>query len=281
MNPSDPTNLINRSNPPSKVITMKKLLYFLIFFILFFPFNPINLFYLFNETNQIDQINETNQIDEIDQIDQTDQINQINQNAYAQNSKKQPGAGRVHPAPAISKRPNEIFSFGDEVLSFEVHEDYVIGKGDLLRVFVWRNDQLSDEVVVRPDGRISLPLLQDLQAAGLTVLQLKKEITRRFNEYINNPKVTVIVSQINSYKVSVLGRVVRPGVYPITGNTTFIEAISMAGGFTEWANKRKITVITHQGGKKKKIRVNYNKIISGKDPGQNIILKRGDTIIVP
>jgi polysaccharide export outer membrane protein len=198
---------------------------------------------LFN--HQIDQINQTNQIDRINLI-------------YAQEPKKQLEAG-----------PIQIF------------ESYVIGQGDLLEVFVWRNEQLSREVVVRPDGKISLPLIQDVQAEGLRVLQLKDQITRRFSEYLENPRVTVIVKEINSYKVSVLGRVVKPGVYPITGNTTLVEAISMAGGFTEWANKRKITVITNQGGKKKKIRINYNKIISGKDPNQNIILQRDDTIVVP
>jgi len=124
-------------------------------------------------------------------------------------------------------------------------------------------------------------LIQDVQAEGLTVLWLKNEITRRFSEYLEHPRVTVIVNQINSYRVSVLGRVVRPGVYPITGKTTLVEAISMAGGFTEWANKRKITVITTEGGEKTKIIVNYKKIVSGKDPNQNIVLKRGDTIIVP
>ena len=124
-------------------------------------------------------------------------------------------------------------------------------------------------------------MIQDVQAEGLTVLWLKNEITRRFSEYLEHPRVTVIVNQINSYRVSVLGRVVRPGVYPITGKTTLVEAISMAGGFTEWANKRKITVITTEGGEKTKIIVNYKKIVSGKDPNQNIVLKRGDTIIVP
>jgi len=165
--------------------------------------------------------------------------------------------------------------------SVQTPKNYIIGLGDMLEIFVWRNEQLSREVLVRPDGKISLPLIQDILAEGLTVPQLRQEITRRFDEHVNRPKVTIIVSQINSYKVNVLGRVMRPGVYPITGNTTLLEAISMAGGFSEWANKRKITVITHQGGKKKKIRVNYKKIASGKDPSQNIILKRGDTIIVP
>jgi len=165
--------------------------------------------------------------------------------------------------------------------SVQTPKNYVIGLGDVLEVFVWRNEQLSREIVVRPDGKISLPLIQDIQAEGLTVLQLKDEITRRFEEHINNPRVTIIVRQIISYKVNILGRVMRPGVYPITGSTTLLEVISMAGGFSEWANKKKITVITHQAAEEKKITVNYKKIASGEDPSQNIILKRGDTIIVP
>ena len=160
-------------------------------------------------------------------------------------------------------------------------EDYIIGQGDVLEVFVWRNEKLSRQVAVRPDGKISLPLIQDLQAAGFTAIQLKNQITRKLSEYIDNPRVSVIVGEIRSYRVSVLGRVRNPGVYPITGKTTLVEAISLAGGFSEWANKRKITVVTHQGKNKKKLTVNYKKIASGKDPSQNIVLKRGDIIIVP
>ena len=191
-------------------------------------------------------------------LNKLNQSNQFNQLVWAQESKQQLRTGPI-----------------------QIHESYVIGQGDALEVFVWRNEQLSRQVVVRPDGKISLPLLQDLHAEGLTVIQLRDEITRRLEQLVQNPTVTVIVSQINSYKVSVLGKVASPGVYQITTRTTLVEAISMAGGFTEWANKRKITVITYQGGKQKKIRVNYKKIISGKDPSQNIILQRGDTIIVP
>ena len=212
----------------------------------------LTLFVLLNSVQLIDSINSINSVDLINSIDP------INQTAWAQSSKNQPSTRSV-----------------------QTPKNYIIGLGDMLEIFVWRNEQLSREVLVRPDGKISLPLIQDIQAEGLTVPQLRQEITRRFDEHVNRPKVTIIVSQINSYKVNVLGRVMRPGVYPITGNTTLLEAISMAGGFSEWANKRKITVITHQGGKKKKIRVNYKKIASGKDPSQNIILKRGDTIIVP
>jgi len=224
---------------------MKKHFQIILLILLLFILNPINLFNLINEINQ------TNQINEINQWSPTNLV-------FAQEPKKPPEAG-----------PIQIF------------ESYVIGQGDVLEVFVWRNEQLSRQVTVRPDGKISLPLIQDLHAEGLTVLQLKERITRGFKQYVQNPTVTVIVSQINSYKINVLGKVASPGVYPITTKTTLLEAISMAGGLTEWANKRKITVITQQGGKKKKIRINYKKIISGKDPSQNIILNRGDTIIVP
>jgi polysaccharide export outer membrane protein len=230
---------------------MKKLLYITVFLIFLLPINPMNTI---NPTNSINLIN----------------------SVWAQSSKEQPSPSQIDPAPdtpTITQHPSQI-------LSLEIPTDYVIGKGDVLRVFVWRNEQLSNQVIVRPDGKISLPLLQDLQAAGLTVLQLQKEIMRGFSEYLERPKVTVIVNEINSYKVSVLGEVMKPGVYPVTGATTLVEAISMAGGFAEWANKRKITVITHQDGKKKTIKINYKKIASGKNLDQNIILKRGDVIIV-
>jgi polysaccharide export outer membrane protein len=160
-------------------------------------------------------------------------------------------------------------------------DDYVIGQGDVMEVFVWRNEQLSREVVVRPDGKISLPLLQDIQAEGFTVVQLKNQITHRLHEHLDNPRVSVIVRSIDSYRVSVLGRVRNPGVYPITGRTTLAEAIALAGGFTEWADKGDITVVSNEGGEEKKLIINYKKIASGKDPSQNIILRRGDIIIVP
>jgi polysaccharide export outer membrane protein len=158
---------------------------------------------------------------------------------------------------------------------------YVIGQGDVIEVFVWRNDQLSREVVVRPDGRISLPLLPDIQAEGFNVVQLKNKITRLLTEHLDNPRVSVIIKTIKSYRISVLGRVRNPGVYPITGNTTLAEAIALAGGFTEWADKSDITVVSNNGGEKRQVVINYKKIASGKDLSQNIVLKRGDIIIVP
>jgi polysaccharide export outer membrane protein len=233
---------------------MKKCIQIIIFLILFFPCNPIDSNIWFKQANQNNQI--TNSI------------------AWAEDSEKQPAAVQGQPAPAISKHPFQT-------LPLDVSEGYVIGQGDVLEVFVWRNEQLSRQVTVRPDGKISLPLTQDIQAEGLTAIQLKAQITQRIRQYVQNPTVAVIVSQINSYKISVLGKVAKPGVYPITTKTTLLEAISIAGGFTQWANQKKITVITNQGGRKEKIRINYKKIVSGKDPSQNIILNRNDTIIVP
>ena len=258
----------------------------MIFLILFFPFNPMSSINLSNQPNQSNVADDPNDLNHLNDPNRTNQTNQINPSnpinpinpsnsiAWAQDSKKQPAAGPVQPAPAISKHPFQI-------LPLDVSENYVIGQGDVLEVFVWRNEQLSRNVTVRPDGKISLPLIQDIQAEGLTALELKDQITRIFKQYVQNPTVSVIVSQINSYKISVLGKVVQPGVYAITTKTTLLEAISLAGGFTQWANQNKITVITSQGGQKKKLQVNYTKIVSGKDTSQNIILTRGDTVIVP
>lgn len=193
---------------------------------------------------------------------------------WAEDTKGKPGSGSVEPAPAISTHPFEIFPL-------DISKNYVLGRGDVLEVFVWRNKELSRQVTVRPDGKISLPLIQDLHAEGLTAIQLRDQITRLLQQYVKNPTVTVIVREINSYKISILGKVNRPGLYQINTRTTLMEAVSMAGGFTEWANPKKITVITNREGQKKQLLINYKKIISGKDPAQNIILNRDDTIIVP
>jgi polysaccharide export outer membrane protein len=165
--------------------------------------------------------------------------------------------------------------------SVRAPDNYIIGQGDVLEIFVWRNPELSRQVMVRPDGKISLPLVQDLPAEGFTAMQLREEITKQLKQYVKTPTVTVIVSQINSYKITVLGRVAGPGVYPITTKTTIIEAISMAGGFTEWANRKKITLIREEGGKRRRYQINYKKIESGEDPTQNVTLRRNDTVIVP
>jgi len=160
-------------------------------------------------------------------------------------------------------------------------DQYVIGPEDVLYIHVWREDALSRTVPVRMDGKISMPLIDEIQAAGLTPLQLKESLIQKFKQLIDNPNVSVIVSETNSFKVYVTGQVRTPGVYRLKSETSILQIISMAGGFTDWANQKKILIIRKEDGKEKRIRVNYKKIMKGDDLGSNIILKAGDTIIVP
>lgn len=158
---------------------------------------------------------------------------------------------------------------------------YTIGPEDVIRVDVWKEPDLSASVPVRSDGQISLPLIHDVHVVGLTPLELKEAITRKLSKYIENPTVSVIVEEINSLKIFVAGNVNEPGVYDVKREINILQAISMAGGFTEWANKRKIKIFRKYGGEEQVITVNYNKIISGEHPELNIPLQPGDSIVVP
>jgi polysaccharide export outer membrane protein len=161
------------------------------------------------------------------------------------------------------------------------NDQYVIGAEDVLYTHVWREDALSKTVPVRLDGNISLPMINEIKAAGLTPLQLKEDLTRRLKEFIENPVVSVTVIEANSFKVYVSGQVKGPGMYRLRSETTVLQIIPMAGGFTDWANQKKILIIRKEKGKERRITVNYKKIVNGKDPGSNVILRPGDTIIVP
>jgi polysaccharide export outer membrane protein len=160
-------------------------------------------------------------------------------------------------------------------------DKYVIGPEDVLSIHVWKEDALTRQVPVRSDGKISLPLIDEVQAAGLTPLQLKEKLTLRLKEFIDNPSVSVIVTEANSQKVYVSGEVRTPGVYRLRGETTLLQVIPMAGGFTEWADQKRVLIIRKEGEKNKRIVVNYKKIVSGEDMSANSVLKSGDTIIVP
>lgn len=160
-------------------------------------------------------------------------------------------------------------------------EAYVIGPEDVLEISVWQNQDLSRTVTVRPDGRISLPLINDVQAAGLTPEELKNQIAARLKPYVELPNVAVIVQQINSWRVYLQGEVRSPGVYPLRSQTRISQAIAMAGGFTEFAKKGKIRVVRKTRGSTEFIDVNYNNILSNKSVHDDIYLKPGDTIIVP
>jgi polysaccharide export outer membrane protein len=162
-----------------------------------------------------------------------------------------------------------------------VNDRYVIGPEDVLFIHVWKEETLSRTVPVRMDGKISLPLIDDIQAAGYTPLQLKEILTQKLKGFIDAPVVSVVVSDANSFKVYVSGEVRSPGVHRLRSETSLLQFIIMIGGFTEWANQKKILIIRNENGKEKRMIVNYKKIVEGEAPDSNIILKSGDTIIVP
>jgi len=159
--------------------------------------------------------------------------------------------------------------------------NYVIGPQDVLDIDVWKEKELTRTVEVRPDGKISLPLLNDVQASGLTPMQLAGNITDGLKKFITDPQVTVIVTDIRSQRVYILGEVVRPGAYPLLPGMNVLQALSSAGGFTMFANTKKIYVLRQQGGKQEKFSFNYKAAISGKRTDQDITLRAGDQIVVP
>jgi polysaccharide export outer membrane protein len=158
---------------------------------------------------------------------------------------------------------------------------YKIGAQDLLRVDVWREDQLTRTVPVRPDGKITLPLLNDVQAAGLTPMELAAVIREELKKYVSNPQVTVSVSEINSRRIYVNGEVGKSGAYQLLPHMTVLQALSGSGGFTPFARIKNIYVLRNENGKPIKIPFNYKDAIKGKNPEQNIELLPGDVVVVP
>ncbi len=158
-------------------------------------------------------------------------------------------------------------------------EVYRIGPEDILQISVWKNDTLTRSVPVRPDGKISLPLLNDVQAAGLTALELREVLTRKLAEYMPSPEVSVIVSDIRSFKVSVLGEIGRPGRYELKSWTTVLDLLALAGGFTQFAARSRIVILQPDGKTMKRIPFNYNKALAGEQ--ENFYLRNGDVILVP
>jgi len=158
---------------------------------------------------------------------------------------------------------------------------YVIGPDDVLGVVFRYDRDMTADVTVRPDGMISLPMLNDIQAAGLTPEELRNRVTERAKQFISDPAVTVIVRTINSRKVFITGEVTRPGPYALTAPTTVIQLIAMAGGLTEFANKGKITIMRMENGRPVSYPFNYKDVMNRKNLKQNIELKPGDTVIVP
>lgn len=158
--------------------------------------------------------------------------------------------------------------------------DYVIGPEDVLHVAVWKEGDLTATLPVRPDGKISLPLLNDVQAAGMTPMQLADSVTEKLKKYVASPRVTVVVTAINSKRVYMTGEVSHPGAMPMLPNMTVLQALSSAG-LTQFANTKKIYVLRTQNGKQDKLPVNYRSLLKGEKMEQNYLLQPGDTIVVP
>jgi len=167
------------------------------------------------------------------------------------------------------------------VAAIALPPEFVIGPNDTLSVLFWRDKDMSADVVVRPDGNITLPLLNDIQAAGLTPDQLRERILVEARRYIEDPSPTVVVKEINSRKMFITGMVEKPGPYPITGPTTVLQLIAIAGGLKEFADGKNILVMRNDGGRQVAYTFDYKELLKGKNLRQNIELKPGDTVVVP
>ena len=162
----------------------------------------------------------------------------------------------------------------------EMPADYIIGADDTLHITVWKEPDMSVTLPVRPDGKISMPLLDDVQAAGMTPMQLGSSIREKLKKYIADPRVTVVVTAMNSQRIYVLGEVLHTGAMPLLPDMTMLQALSSAG-FTQFANLKAIYLLRTQDGQQTKIPFNYKEAIKGRGMQQNIMLKPGDTIVVP
>ena len=160
-------------------------------------------------------------------------------------------------------------------------KDYVIGADDVLDVSVWKEQELTRTLQVRPDGKISMPLVGDVQAAGLTPGQLSQSIGEKLKKYLTAPQVTVILTQINSQRVYVIGEVTRPGAYPVLPGMTILQAISSAGGLTQFANSKRIFLMRNEDRMQAKYPFSYKEVLDGRKAEENLMVKAGDTIVVP
>ena len=189
------------------------------------------------------------------------------------------------PALAQSTAPvmHQARDSSQEKSSLIVTTDYIIGPEDVLDITVWKNTDLSKTVQVRPDGRISLPLIGDVAAVSRTSAQLTDEISTRLKSYMENPTVSIVVKEVNSYAIFVLGEVAKPGRYPLKSKTTLLQAITLASGLTPVASRNKIVIFrfAKDGDPLMKIKASYDDIVLRDGTGQNIELKPGDTIVVP
>ena len=198
----------------------------------------------------------------------------LTKEATIQAASREPPADLATPPPSVIDKGKTVSR------SLTGGSNYRIGPEDVLHIDVWGNPELTRDAIVRPDGMISLPLIQDVKAEGLTAAELSGGIQKKLMQFIKNPEVAVIVTQINAPKMFVIGQVTKPGTYPLRGDVSVLQALSLAGGFTPFASPKDIKVISKKGGKQEVHRVNYYDII-GKDKKEDYYLKPGDTVVVP
>jgi polysaccharide export outer membrane protein len=188
-------------------------------------------------------------------------------------------AGSVHAQQARAADPASAKQAAAGMPGVDPPGGFVIGPEDVLSIIFWRDTDMSTEVTVRPDGKISLSLLNEVQAAGLTPADLGAHLAAESKRFFENPNVTVVVKQINSRKVFITGQIVKPGPYALTNATTVLQLISMAGGLRDFADSKNIMIVRSENGRRSSSRFNYKEI--GRTLGQDIELKPGDTVVVP
>ncbi|MGA2609098.1 MAG: polysaccharide biosynthesis/export family protein [Terriglobia bacterium] len=187
----------------------------------------------------------------------------------------------THAVTAASSQKTDATNKTNNPVPAAADADYVIGPQDVVRIDVWKETEISRTIPVRPDGKISLPLLNDIQASGLTAVQLGKAIHDGLTKYLTNPEVTVTVTEINSRRVYITGEVARAGAFPLLPNMTVLQALSSAGGFTQFAKTKSIYVLRNDAGKQVKHPFNYKEVVKGKNQEENVLLQPGDVIVVP
>jgi polysaccharide biosynthesis/export protein len=202
------------------------------------------------------------------------------QGQTAQGNPDHPAGGDAGTAAPAAAPAQAAPAAGD--LSAPHNSTYIIGNDDELGINVWKEQELTQSVPVRSDGKISLPLIGEVTAAGRTPLQLEEDIASKLRSFLTNPQVTVMVLQMNSQKFNILGRVAKPGSYSLSATTTVLDAIAQAGGFLDFAKQKDIYVLREKpGGGETRIAFNYKDVIHGKHSDENIRLQPHDTIVVP
>lgn len=185
-------------------------------------------------------------------------------------------ASRLTKVDTVAASPTKAHN-GADAASLE----YLVGESDVLHVNVWKEPEISQTVIVRPDGLISLPLIKEIKVSGLTPLQIQNLVSEKLQAFLNNPQVTVTVTEIRSKKAFITGEVIRPGGYALSNETTVLQLIAQAGGFTTFAKRDNVVILRSENGKQQRLKFKYTEVVNGDKAELNIPLRAGDTVVVP